>query len=234
MKKTSNVDAGEIEKFSALANKWWDPESEFKPLHDINPLRLTWINNIVGGLENKTVCDVGCGGGILAESMSNKGANVTGIDLSEKSIKVAKIHANDVKSSVNYQLMSSEELAKTKHSQFDVVTCMEMLEHVPDPKKEILACSKLLKPSGKMICSTINRNLKSFVFAIIGAEYILKLLPKGTHEYKKFIKPSELIQVAREENLELIEIIGMTYNPFTKIYRLSNDADVNYIVALTK
>jgi 2-polyprenyl-6-hydroxyphenyl methylase/3-demethylubiquinone-9 3-methyltransferase len=233
-KPLPNVDLGEIEKFSSLAEKWWDPESEFKPLHDINPLRLTWINNVVGGLENKTVCDVGCGGGILAESMSKKGASVKGIDLSEKSIKVAKIHANSVKSSVNYQLISSLELSQVENEKYDVVTCMEMLEHVPNPKKEILACSKLLKPSGKIIFSTINRNLKSFLFAIIGAEYILNLLPKGTHEYKKFIKPSELIRITRDENLDLIELIGLTYNPISKVYRLSNDTDVNYMVALNK
>ena len=235
MKKSlPNVDVGEIEKFSNLANKWWDPESEFKPLHDINPIRLTWINNIVGGLKNKNVCDVGCGGGILAESMSSKGATVKGIDLSQKSINVAKIHANAVKSSVNYQLISSQDLSKTENEKYDVVTCMEMLEHVPDPKKEILACTRLLKPSGQIIFSTINRNLKSFLFAIVGAEYILNLLPKGTHEYKKFIKPSELIRTTREANLSVIELIGLTYNPITKVYRLSKDTDVNYMVAFTK
>ncbi len=235
MKKSlPNVDVGEIEKFSNLANKWWDPESEFKPLHDINPIRLTWINNIVGGLKNKNVCDVGCGGGILAESMSSKGATVKGIDLSQKSINVAKIHANAVKSSVNYQLISSQDLSKTENEKYDVVTCMEMLEHVPDPKKEILACTRLLKPSGQIIFSTINRNLKSFLFAIVGAEYVLNLLPKGTHEYKKFIKPSELIRTTREANLNVIELIGLTYNPITKVYRLSKDTDVNYMVAFTK
>ena len=235
MKKSlPNVDVGEIEKFSNLANKWWDPESEFKPLHDINPIRLTWINNIVGGLKNKNVCDVGCGGGILAESMSSKGATVKGIDLSQKSINVAKIHANAVKSSVNYQLISSQDLSKTENEKYDVVTCMEMLEHVPDPKKEILACTRLLKPSGQIIFSTINRNLKSFLFAIVGAEYILNLLPKGTHEYKKFIKPSELIRTTREANLNVIELIGLTYNPITKVYKLSKDTDVNYMVAFTK
>ncbi|MFL2656655.1 MAG: bifunctional 2-polyprenyl-6-hydroxyphenol methylase/3-demethylubiquinol 3-O-methyltransferase UbiG [Burkholderiaceae bacterium] len=235
MKKSlPNVDLGEIEKFSSLANKWWDPESEFKPLHDINPIRLTWINNIVGGLKNKNVCDVGCGGGILAESMSSKGATVKGIDLSQKSINVAKIHANAVKSSVNYQLISSQDLSKTENEKYDVVTCMEMLEHVPDPKKEILACTRLLKPSGQIIFSTINRNLKSFLFAIVGAEYILNLLPKGTHEYKKFVKPSELIRTTREANLNVIELIGLTYNPITKVYKLSKDTDVNYMVAFTK
>tara|TARA_A100001011_G_scaffold4228_1_gene4829 strand:+ start:66 stop:773 length:708 start_codon:yes stop_codon:yes gene_type:complete len=235
MKKSlPNVDVGEIEKFSNLANKWWDPESEFKPLHDINPIRLTWINNIVGGLKNKNVCDVGCGGGILAESMSSKGATVKGIDLSQKSINVAKIHANAVKSSVNYQLISSQDLSKTENEKYDVVTCMEMLEHVPDPKKEILACTRLLKPSGQIIFSTINRNLKSFLFAIVGAEYVLNLLPKGTHEYKKFIKPSELIRTTREANLNVIELIGLTYNPITKVYKLSKDTDVNYMVAFTK
>ena len=235
MKKSlPNVDLGEIEKFSSLANKWWDPESEFKPLHDINPIRLTWINNIVGGLKNKNVCDVGCGGGILAESMSSKGATVKGIDLSQKSINVAKIHANAVKSSVNYQLISSQDLSKTENEKYDVVTCMEMLEHVPDPKKEILACTRLLKPSGQIIFSTINRDPKSFLFAILGAEYVLNLLPKGTHEYKKFIKPSELIRTTREANLNVIELIGLTYNPITKVYKLSKDTDVNYMVAFTK
>lgn len=232
-KSFSNVDQDEIEKFSSLAAKWWDPESEFKPLHDINPLRLTWINNIVGGLENKTVCDVGCGGGILSESMAKKGAKVKGIDLSEKSINVAKIHAKKVHSAVEYELTSSQDLAEVENGKYDVVTCMEMLEHVPDPSKEILACSKLLKPSGQIIFSTINRNFKSFCFAIVGAEYILKLLPKGTHEFKKFIKPSELAAAARNENLELIELVGLTYNPFSRIYRLSSDTDVNFMVAFS-
>ena len=230
----SNVDPGEIDKFSQLAAKWWDPDSEFKPLHDINPLRLTWIDNFVGGLKGKKVCDVGCGGGILSESMAKKGAIVKGIDLSEKSINVARIHSKKIDSSVKYEMISSHDLAKKEKNTYDLVTCMEMLEHVPDPKFEIKSCTNLLKPEGKVIFSTINRNAKSFIFAIIGAEYILKLLPKGTHEYKKLIKPSEIVSGAREQNLYSFEIIGLTYNPFTKTYKLCSDTDVNYMIGFQK
>ncbi len=230
----SNIDSGEIDKFSKLAAKWWDPNSEFKPLHDINPLRLTWIDNFVGGLKGKKVCDVGCGGGILSESMAKKGAIVKGIDLSEKSINVARIHSQKIDSSVKYEMISSHDLAKQEKNTFDLVTCMEMLEHVPNPKFEIESCTNLLKPEGKVIFSTINRNIKSFFFAIIGAEYILKLLPKGTHEYKKLIKPSEIVSAAREQNLCTFEIIGLTYNPFTKTYKLCSDTDVNYMVGFQK
>ena len=228
------VDREEINKFEELAERWWDPESEFKPLHQINPLRLTWIDNTVDGLNGLSVLDLGCGGGILSEAMANLGANVTGIDPAERSIKVAKIHAEKSNSDVNYLCGSSETLAKSMYESYDVVTCMEMLEHVTSPEKEIEACSSLLKSGGTLIVSTINRNLKSFLFAIVGAEYILQLLPKGTHSYEKFLKPSEIAMFARKCELTELDIIGMTYNPFTKIYKLGNDTDVNYIMAFKK
>jgi 2-polyprenyl-6-hydroxyphenyl methylase/3-demethylubiquinone-9 3-methyltransferase len=221
------VDREEINKFEELAERWWDPESEFKPLHQINPLRLTWIDNTVDGLNGLSVLDLGCGGGILSEAMAKLGANVTGIDPAERSINVAKIHAEKFNSNVNY-------LAKSMYESYDVVTCMEMLEHVTSPEKEIEACSSLLKSGGTLIVSTINRNLKSFLFAIVGAEYILQLLPKGTHSYEKFLKPSEIAMFARKCELTELDIIGMTYNPFTKIYKLGNDTDVNYIMAFKK
>ena len=229
----SNVDHSEIDKFSALAHRWWDPTSEFKPLHAINPLRLGWIESITN-LQGKRVLDVGCGGGILAESLSKAGATVTGIDLSSKALKVAELHQLESGTSVRYLTISAEDLAKEESQSYDVVTCMEMLEHVPDPSSVVQACAKLCKPGGHIFFSTLNRNPKSYLFAIIGAEYILQLLPKGTHQYEKFIKPSELAQFTRAAGLEVIELKGMTYNPITQIYRLGSDTDVNYMMATRK
>lgn len=229
----SNVDQAEIDKFSALAHRWWDPTSEFKPLHAINPLRLDWIKSI-SPISGKKVLDVGCGGGILTESMSKEGAQVTGIDLSTKALKVAELHQLESGVSVRYQSISAEDLARNEPESFDVVTCMEMLEHVPNPASVVQACANLCKPGGAIFFSTLNRNPKSYLFAIIGAEYVLKLLPKGTHQYEKFIKPSELAQYTRAANLEFLEIKGLTYNPLTQIYRLSNDTDVNYMIAVRK
>ena len=232
--ESNNVDHAELAKFSALASKWWDPNSEFRPLHEINPLRLNWIDERVG-LKGKRVLDVGCGGGILAESMARRGADVLGIDLADKSLKVAELHKLETGvSNVNYRFVSAEQLAAEEQGTFDVVTCLEMLEHVPDPAQTIQACADLCKPGGWLFFSTINRNPKSFVFAIVGAEYVLNLLPKGTHEYKKFIKPSELAQYARQSKLDFSEIIGLVYNPLTKVYRLARDTDVNYMVACRK
>ena len=229
-----NIDKGEIDKFSDLADRWWDPTSEFKPLHDINPLRLNWIINTTQGLESKNILDVGCGGGILSESMANMGGNVTGIDASEKAVGVAKTQSKRTKSSTKYFCKSSFDLTEEKDNNFDIVTCMEMLEHVPDPSIEIKNCTDLLKPGGVVFFSTINRNVKSFLFAIIGAEYVLKLLPKGTHQYEKFIKPSEITKAATEFNLQLLDIVGLTYNPITKIYKITKDIDVNYMMAFKK
>jgi len=223
----------EIIKFEKIADRWWDPNSEFRPLHQINPLRLGWIDNAVGGLKGRKVLDLGCGGGILSEAMSKRGAEVLGVDPAEKSIKIAKIHAEKCGSNVQYEYSSSEDLV-SKNKMFDVITCMEMLEHVDDPEMEIKNCAALLKPSGFLVISTINRNLKSFLFAIVGAEYVLKLLPIGTHSYDKFLKPSEVSCNARDADLREIDIIGMTYNPFTKVYKLNKDTDVNYIMAFKK
>ena len=228
-----NVDQSEIAKFSALAHRWWDPNSEFKPLHAINPLRLGWIKSLVN-LEGKKVVDIGCGGGILAESISKCGADTTGIDLSEKALKVAELHALEVGAKLTYRSIAAEALADEQPEQYDVVTCMEMLEHVPDPASVVRACAKLCKPGGTLFFSTLNRNPKSYLFAIIGAEYILKLLPKGTHEYAKFIKPSELVAFTRHAGLEMIGIKGLSYNPLTQVYSLSDDVDVNYMIAVRK
>lgn len=228
-----NADQTEIEKFSALAHRWWDPSSEFKPLHAINPLRLDWIQKHAE-LTGKKVLDVGCGGGILTESMAKVGAQAKGIDLSEKALKVAELHSLETGIAVDYEFISAENLASKEAGQYDVVTCMEMLEHVPEPLSIIQSCSRLVKPGGKVFFSTLNRNPKSYLLAIIGAEYILKMLPKGTHDYKKFIKPSELGNYLREANLEMNEIIGLSYNPITQVYSLGRDTDVNYLVACTK
>ena len=230
---TKNVDPTELEKFSALASRWWDPTSEFRPLHEINPLRLEWIDGL-SPVSGKTVLDVGCGGGILAEAMARKGATVTGIDLAEKSIRVAQLHGRESGVAVDYRLIATEALAQETPEAFDLVTCMEMLEHVPDPNAVVQACAKLARPGGTLVFSTINRNPKSWLFAIVGAEYVLRLLPKGTHSYDKFIKPAELSRSARDAGLEVIELVGMTYNPFTKVYALSTDTDVNYILACRK
>lgn len=226
-----NADPLELEKFSQLAHRWWDPNSEFKPLHEINPLRLNYIDELVGGLGSKIVLDVGCGGGILSEGMASMGAQVTGIDLSDKALKVAKLHLLESGHQVDYRKITVESLAKEQPRHYDVVTCMEMLEHVPDPMSVIRSCAQLAKPNGWVFFSTINRNPKAYLFAIIGAEYILNLLPRGTHEYAKFIKPSELARMARNADLTDEKLIGMTYNPITKVYALEDDTDVNYIMA---
>lgn len=226
-----NVDQAEIDKFSALASRWWDPESEFKPLHAINPLRLNWITDYAGGLADKTVLDVGCGGGILAESMAKAGGQVTGIDLAQQSLTVAKLHGLESGVSVTYQAISAEAMAEQHAGQFDVVTCMEMLEHVPDPGSIVRACATLVKPGGWVFFSTLNRNPKSFLFAIVGAEYVLRMLPKGTHNYENFIKPSELAAAARHAGLSVTQLAGMEYNPITDHYKLSNDTSVNYLMA---
>jgi len=228
-----NVDQSEIAKFSALAHRWWDKNSEFKPLHAINPLRLGWIKCFVE-LNGKRALDVGCGGGILAEALAESGAQTTGIDLSEKALKVAELHALESGAQVNYQAISAEALALTEPASFDVVTCMEMLEHVPDPASVVRACATLAKPGATLFFSTLNRNPKSYLFAIIGAEYLLRLLPKGTHDYRKFITPSELGHFVRDAGLEIIGIKGLSYNPITQIYSLTNDTAVNYLIATRK
>ena len=229
-----NFDARELAKFSALAHRWWDPTSEFRPLHEINPLRLGHVERLAGGLAGKRVVDVGCGGGILAEAMAQRGASVTGIDLGEKPIKVATLHAIESGAKVDYRLQSAESLADEQPGTFDVVTCMEMVEHVPDPASTVQACARLAKPGGRVFFSTINRNAKSFLFAIVGAEYVLRLLPKGTHEYARFIRPSELVAFARAAGLAADDLTGMTYNPLTRVYALGRDVDVNYIAAFRK
>ncbi|HMV19136.1 MAG TPA: bifunctional 2-polyprenyl-6-hydroxyphenol methylase/3-demethylubiquinol 3-O-methyltransferase UbiG [Rhodocyclaceae bacterium] len=224
-----NADPAELQKFSELAHRWWDPESEFKPLHQINPLRLDWIDETVH-LAGKQVIDVGCGGGILSESMAARGAHVTGIDLSDKALGVARLHLYESGQTVDYRHISAEDMARETPGQFDAVTCMEMLEHVPDPASTIRACAALVKPGGHVFFSTLNRNPKAYLMAVVGAEYVLKLLPKGTHDYAKFIKPSELSRYVRNAGLDVEELIGMRYNPFTQIYALGRDTDVNYLM----
>jgi 2-polyprenyl-6-hydroxyphenyl methylase / 3-demethylubiquinone-9 3-methyltransferase len=224
-----NADPAELEKFSQLAHRWWDPEGEFRPLHDINPLRLDWIDRHAG-LDGKAVLDIGCGGGILAEAMARRGATVTGIDLSDKALKVAELHLHESLLKINYQSISAEDLAGRQAGAFDVVTCMELLEHVPEPASMVAACAALVRPGGQVFFSTINRNPKSYLFAVVGAEYLLRLLPKGTHDYARFIKPSELSRWCRAAALRAEELIGMTYNPLTRVYRLGNDCDVNYLL----
>ena len=224
-----NADPAELQKFSELAHRWWDPESEFKPLHQINPLRLDWIDETVH-LAGKQVIDVGCGGGILSESMAARGAHVTGIDLSDKALGVARLHLYESCQTVDYRHISAEDMARETPGQFDAVTCMEMLEHVPDPASTIRACAALVKPGGHVFFSTLNRNPKAYLMAVVGAEYVLKLLPKGTHDYAKFIKPSELSRYVRNAGLDVEELIGMRYNPFTQIYALGRDTDVNYLM----
>jgi 2-polyprenyl-6-hydroxyphenyl methylase / 3-demethylubiquinone-9 3-methyltransferase len=226
----SNVDPAELAKFSALAHRWWDPTSEFRPLHEINPLRLAHIERLAGGLAGKRVVDIGCGGGILAEAMAGRGAQVTGIDLAEKPLKVAMLHGLESASTVEYRLVSAETLASESPATFDVVTCMEMLEHVPDPASTVAACARLVRPGGAVFFSTINRNPKSFLFAIVGAEYVLGLLPKGTHEYARFIRPSELTRHCRAAGLAVEDLTGMTYNALTRTYALGRNVDVNYLL----
>ena len=230
-KQNINVDLNEVEKFNKIAHKWWDPSSEFKPLHDINPLRVNYINDLFP-LNEKNILDVGCGGGILAESMARLGGNVTGIDQSEIAIKIAKLHAKENNLSIDYKLLNIEDFLKKDTSKFDVITCLEMIEHVPYPASIITSCAKKLKKNGRLYVSTINRNLKAFLFAIVGAEYILNLLPKGTHHYDKFIKPSEVKSWANSLNMNISNITGMTYNPFLKKYSLGSDVSVNYILEL--
>jgi 2-polyprenyl-6-hydroxyphenyl methylase/3-demethylubiquinone-9 3-methyltransferase len=234
MTETVNADPAELAKFSDLAHRWWDPDSEFRPLHQINPLRLDWINSHVP-LEGKRVLDVGCGGGILSDSMARKGAEVLGIDLSAKALKVAQLHALEAgTTNVAYREVSAEALAAEQPGSFDVVTCMEMLEHVPDPASIVRSCAALAKPGGWVFFSTINRNPKAFLFAIIGAEYVLNLLPRGTHEYLKFVRPSELAGYCRGAGLDLVHTRGMEYNPLTRRYWLSGDTSVNYLLATRK
>ena len=231
MSAAVNVDYAEVSKFEELASRWWDPHSEFKPLHEINPLRLDYIDSRAG-LEGKTVLDVGCGGGILAESMAARGAIVTGIDMGLAPLEVARLHLLETGQQVDYRQIAAEELAAERAGQFDVVTCMEMLEHVPDPASVVRACAQLVKPGGQVFFSTINRNPKSYLFAIVGAEYLLRMLPKGTHDYAKFIRPSELARWTRAASLQTRDITGLTYNPLNGIYRLDpRDVDVNYMIA---
>ena len=233
--RPANVDPAELAKFSALAHRWWDPESElFGPLHRINPLRLDWIERVVDGLAGKRVLDVGCGGGILAEGMAGRGASVLGIDLSEKALGVAKLHRLESGATVDYRLVAAEALAAEATEGFDLVTCMEMLEHVPDPASTIAACAALTRPGGTFVISTINRNPKSYLFAILGAEYVLNLLPKGTHDYARFLKPAEIATHARAAGLTSSAIIGMTYNPFTTTFRLEPDTTVNALMAFRR
>jgi 2-polyprenyl-6-hydroxyphenyl methylase/3-demethylubiquinone-9 3-methyltransferase len=228
-----NADPAELEKFSRLAHRWWDPQGEFRPLHEINPLRLEWIDG-AAGLAGKKVLDVGCGGGILAEAMARRGAEVTGIDLGEQGLRVAELHLAESKLPVKYEMVSAEDHAARHAGEFDVVTCMELLEHVPEPAGMVAACARLARPGGFVFFSTINRNPKSYLFAVIGAEYVLKLLPKGTHDYLRFIKPSELSRWSRTSGLAPEELIGMTYNPFTQRYSLGRDCDVNYLLRCTR
>jgi 2-polyprenyl-6-hydroxyphenyl methylase/3-demethylubiquinone-9 3-methyltransferase len=228
-----NVDPVEIDKFQSIASRWWDTESEFKPLHDINPLRCDYIEQRSNGLKDKRVLDIGCGGGILAEALTLRGANVTGIDMADMSLKVAKMHLHESQLDVDYQLTTAEAFSENNAGSFDVVTCLEMLEHVPDPESIVASAARLLKPGGDLFFSTINRNPKSFALAILGAEYLLNMVPKGTHDYKRFIKPSELASTIRANELSLLDITGITYNPFTKNYKLSRDIDVNFILHCT-
>lgn len=228
-----NADPAELAKFGELAHRWWDPNSEFKPLHDINPLRLDWIERNAG-LAGKRVLDVGCGGGLLSEGMATRGAQVTGIDLSEKPLGVARLHLLESGQQVDYRMISVEHLAEEMPASFDVVTCLEMLEHVPNPASVVSACARLVKPGGSVFFSTLNRNPKAYLLAVIGAEYILKMLPKGTHDYAKFIKPSELSRWIKQADLEPDELIGMSYNPLTKHYALGRDTSVNYLIRATR
>jgi 2-polyprenyl-6-hydroxyphenyl methylase/3-demethylubiquinone-9 3-methyltransferase len=229
---TINVDPAEIARFSELAHHWWDPASDFKPLHDINPLRLDYIDRCAG-LNGKTVLDVGCGGGILAESMAQRGAQVTGIDLSDKALKVAQLHVLESGAALDYRHASAEDFARERPQHYDIVTCMELLEHVPDPASTVRACATLAKAGGHVFFSTINRNLKSYLFAVVGAEYVLRMLPRGTHRYEKFVKPSELGGFCRQGSLDVREVIGMTYNPLTDRYALGSDTSVNYLMHCT-
>lgn len=229
----TNVDPNEIAKFEELAERWWDPNSEFRPLHEINPLRLNYIDERVN-LPEKKIIDIGCGGGLVSEGMARRGASVTGIDLGEAPLAVARLHAEKEGINVEYLNIPAEQIAEEREGQYDAVTCLEMLEHVPDPASIIAACARLVKPGGQIFFSTINRNPKAFLFAIVGAEYVLRLLPRGTHEYKKFIRPSELAAWCRDAGLQVRDTTGMTYNPLTEVYRLGRDVDVNYLMYAVK
>ncbi len=233
MNQAQNADPQELAKFSALAHRWWDPQSEFRPLHEINPLRLGWIASIAS-LRNAVALDVGCGGGILAEGLASHGARVKGIDLSDKALAVARLHAIESGAKVEYESISAESMAQREPGRFDLVTCMELLEHVPEPQSTVAACAALARPGANLFFSTLNRNPKSYLFAVLGAEYLLKLLPKGTHDYSKFIRPAELARWCRGTGLELREVIGMSYNPITRRYALGRDTSVNYLVHAVK
>ena len=234
MSNSQNVDPNEIRKFEELASRWWDKNSEFKPLHDINPLRANWIDSLAPVAEQK-VLDVGCGGGILAEALAQRGAQVTGIDMGDAPLGVAKLHQLESGLSIDYQKSTAEDFAKNHENAFDVVTCLEMLEHVPDPSSVVRACTQMVKPGGHVFFSTINRNPKAFLFAIIGAEYVLRLLPRGTHEYAKFIRPSELANWSRDAGLQVNQMTGLLFNPLSKKYRLNDtDTDVNYMISTQK
>jgi len=228
-----NADPAELEKFGDLAHHWWDPNSEFKPLHDINPLRLDWIDQAIG-IAGKRILDVGCGGGLLSEGMAVRGADVTGIDLSEKPLGVAKLHLLESGQKVDYRKISVEQLAEEMPGAFDGVTCLEMLEHVPNPSSVVAACARLVKPGGQVFMSTLNRNPKSYLFAVIGAEYVMKMLPRGTHDFAKFIKPSELARWAKLAGLEPDEVVGMSYKPLSKVYSLGSDTSINYLMRATR
>jgi len=228
-----NADPAELDKFGDLAHRWWDPNSEFKPLHDINPLRLDWIDAAIG-LSGKRVLDVGCGGGLLSEGMAVRGAEVTGIDLSEKPLGVARLHLLESGQKVDYRKISAEQMAAEMPGAYDAVTCLEMLEHVPDPASIVASCARLVKPGGQVFFSTINRNPKAYLFAVIGAEYLLQMLPRGTHDFARFIKPSELTRWCKQSDLEPDELTGMTYNPLTRRYALGRDTDVNYLIRTTR
>ena len=229
-----NADPGELAKFSALAHRWWDPTSEFRPLHDMNPVRLAWISEAVGGLAGRRVLDVGCGGGILTEAMAREGATVTGIDLAERALAVARLHRVESGAAVDYELAAAEDYAQRHPQAFDVVTCMELLEHVPDPSSTVAACSQLLRPGGHAVFATLNRNPKSYLFAIIGAEYVLRLLPRGTHDWSRFIRPSELAGWCRDAGLATQAVAGVSYNPFTRAFSVGRDTDVNYLALARK
>lgn len=230
MSLEANIDASEIEKFQSIASRWWDRESEFKPLHEINPSRLAYIEKQAQGIGDKRILDIGCGGGILAEGMAQRGGRVTGIDMAELSLQVARMHLHESALDVDYQLSTAEAFAENHAAEFDIITCLEMLEHVPDPASIIRSASRMLKPDGVLVLSTLNRNPKSFALAILGAEYILRMLPRGTHEYRKFIKPSEMAAVLRANGLQLRDVTGMSYNPITQSYSLGRDIDVNYLM----
>jgi len=229
MTASSNADPHELDKFGEVAHRWWDPNSEFRPLHDINPARLGWIDRSIG-LKGKCAIDIGCGGGLLSEGMAALGARVTGIDLSERALSVARLHLYESGQAVDYRLISAEAMAEETPASFDLVTCLEMLEHVPDPASTVAACASLVRPGGQVFLSTINRNAKAYMLAVVGAEYVLNLIPRGTHDYTRFLKPAELVRLCRNAGLEVLEIAGLHYNPFTRTATMDNQTDVNYLI----